>query len=57
MLLPIYIPKRWLAVNSTPGRHTIRFHDSLVSLSKHGAVWFLFGGFTSTAGYVPGNEA
>jgi hypothetical protein len=23
----------------------------------HGAVRFLFGGFTSTAGYVPGNEA
>jgi hypothetical protein len=54
--LPIYIPDRWLAVSLFSGRHAIRFHQSR---APKNAVPFGFcsGGFSSTAGYVPGNEA
>jgi hypothetical protein len=56
LLLPIYIPDRWLAVSLTSGRHVIHFHKSRIPKN---AVPFGFcsGGFSSTAGYVPGNEA
>jgi hypothetical protein len=56
MLLPICIPVRRLAVSLSAGRHAIRFHKSRIPKN---AVPFGFccGGFSSTAGYVPGNEA
>ena len=53
---PICIPKR-LCGESASGQHPKRFRGLLCHPKVHGAVRFLFGGFTSTAGYVPGNEA
>jgi len=57
-LLPIYIPDNWLAVS-------FYFRSALDSFSQTShflrrsavPVGFCCGGFSSTAGYVPGNEA
>ena len=52
---PICIPKNnWRS--AIFGQHAICFHKSRILL-EYGAVRFYFGGFSSTAGYVPGNEA
>jgi len=56
-LLPIYIPESLLAVSLAPGRHSIHFHKSRKSLAGAVPFGFCCGGFSSTAGYVPGNEA
>lgn len=56
--LPICIPEsRWRSAH--PGRHSISFHKSRLFPCGSGAVpfGFWYGGFSSTAGYVPGNEA
>jgi len=57
-LLPIYIPGNWLAVSRISGRHSTCFHKSRNSLAGLAVPFgFCSGGFSSTAGYVPGNEA
>jgi len=52
---PVCIPKHCRR-SAISGQHTIRFHKSRI-LSNTVPLGFCFGGFTSTAGYVAGNEA
>ncbi|MDQ3819467.1 MAG: hypothetical protein M3362_17565 [Acidobacteriota bacterium] len=59
LLLPIYIPEsRWRSALLPVGTRFI-FINLASLFSEHNAVPFGFcsGGFSSTAGYVPGNEA
>jgi hypothetical protein len=47
----------WLAVSTNSGRHSVCFHKPRKSLAGAVPFGFCCGGFSSTAGYVPGNEA
>ena len=57
MLLPIYIPDRWLAVSLNLRSALDSFSRISLSLRKAVPFGFWCGGFSSTAGYVSGNEA
>jgi hypothetical protein len=58
-LSPIYIPDRWLAVSLNLRSALDSFSQISLSPLRAKAVPFGFwcGGFSSTAGYVSGNEA
>ena len=52
---PNLYPDYQLAVSLIPGRHAIRFHNSRI-LANAVPLGFCFGGFSSTAGYVPATK-
>ena len=53
--LPILYPDDQLAVSLISGQHTICFHNSH-NLATVVPLGFLFGGFSSTAGYAPATK-
>jgi hypothetical protein len=55
--LPVFCIPKTLAASFFPVSTQIVIHIPIVFLSKHCADRFFCGGFSSTAGYVPGNEA
>jgi hypothetical protein len=53
--LPNLYPDYQLAVSVISGQHTNRFHNPRV-LANAVPLGFWFGGFSSTAGYVPATK-